>query len=192
MRVIAGQARGRKLQAGRGRAIRPTGSKVRGAIFSILGSRHDLDGIEILDLFAGAGGLGIEALSRGARAVTFVEGDAGAARILRGNLERCGLRDTGRVIQAQLPAALRRLAGKARFGGVFLDPPYGKGLVGATLAQLGQLDLLEPGGWVVAEHAVEEEVAGRYGSLRLTDERRYGKTALAIFLCDGEVQPTQA
>ena len=192
MRVIAGNARGRKLQAGRGRAIRPTGSKVRGAIFSILGSRYDLNGLQVLDLFAGAGGLGIEALSRGARSVTFVEGDAAAARILKGNLERCGLSEQGRVIQARLPAALRRLVGTARFGGVFLDPPYGKGLVAATLAVLGEVDLLEPGSWVVAEHAVEEPVAERYGALRLTDARRYGKTALAIFICDGEVQSSQA
>jgi 16S rRNA (guanine(966)-N(2))-methyltransferase RsmD len=192
MRVISGSARGRSLQAGRGQAIRPTGAKVKGAIFSILASRHKLEGLDLLDLFAGAGGLGIEALSRGARHVTFVESDAAAARILRRNLERCGLLAQGRLVQAPVPAALRRLAGKGQFGGVFLDPPYEKGLVGTTLAELGSRNLVAPSGWVVAEHSTREAVARVYGPLRLTDDRRYGKTALAIFVCDGEVEPTQA
>jgi 16S rRNA (guanine966-N2)-methyltransferase len=191
MRVISGSARGRRLQAGRGQAIRPTGAKVKGAIFSILASRYDVEDRLVLDLFAGAGSLGIEVLSRGARGVTFVENDATAARILRSNVERCGLSNQCQVIQASLPAALRRLADKGRYGGVFLDPPYGKGLVGATLCELGRLELVESGGWVVVEHSSDEPVADAYGTLRLTDERRYGKTALAIFLSDGEVEPTQ-
>ena len=191
MRVIAGSARGRRLRAGRGPAIRPTASKTKGAIFSILASRYEVEGIDILDLFAGAGSLGIEALSRGARSVTFIEKDATAARILRANLEGCRLAGQGRVVQAALPGALRRLDGGARFGGVLLDPPYGRGLAEATLAQLGSLRLLEPGGWIVAEHAVDEPISTSHGSLRLTDARRYGKTALAIFLCDGEVESPQ-
>lgn len=191
MRVISGSARGRSLKAGRGQAIRPTASKTKGAIFSILISRYGLEGEAILDLFAGAGSLGIEALSRGAARVTFVEKDAGAVRILRDNLGRCGLLEQSRVVQAGLPLALRKLAGE-RFGGVLLDPPYGRGLVQPTLAELGRLRLVSPGGWVVAEHSADEPVGEAHGDLRLTDARRYGKTALAIFVCDGEVEPTQA
>jgi len=191
MRVIAGNAKGRPLRAGRGQAIRPTGSKVKGAIFSILGSRYRIEGVEILDLFAGAGSLGIEALSRGASGVTFVERDATAARLLRTNLDSCGFAGQARVIQAALPAVLRRLGAGLRFGGVFLDPPYERQLLGMTLEALGRADFVESEGWVVAEHSTAEPVAERYGQLRLTDDRRYGKTALAIFLCDGEVDSTQ-
>lgn len=187
MRVIAGNARGRRLEAGRGQAIRPTGAKVKGAIFSILASRYEIEGVDVLDLFAGSGGLGIEALSRGARRVTFVERDAGHARILRANLERCGLGAQARVVPASLPGGLRRLAGDGPFGGVFLDPPYEKGLLDATLRELGRSGLVAPGGWVIAEHSIAEEVQPAYGPLRLTADRRYGKTALAIFLSDGEI-----
>jgi len=192
MRVIAGNARGRRLEAGRGQAIRPTGAKVKGAIFSILASRFDLDGVVVLDLFAGSGGLGIEALSRGAARVTFVERDAGHCRILRANLERCDLAGRARVVQAELPAGLRRLAGEGPFGGVFLDPPYEKGLLDATLKRLGAAGLVAPGGWVVAERSTAEAVAEAYGPLRLTLDRRYGKTALAIFLSDGEAHSPEA
>jgi len=192
MRVIAGHARGRRLQAGRGQAIRPTASKTKGAIFNILFSRYELAGLAVLDLFAGAGSLGIEALSRGAARATFIDNDAQATRILRTNLENCRLSPQGRVVQASLPGALRRLAGGERFGGVLLDPPYDKGLVASTLSELARLDLVEPGGWVVAEHSLDEPPGEVHGRLRLTDARRYGKTALAIFLCDAEVDTTQA
>lgn len=191
MRVIAGSARGRLLQAGRGQAIRPTASKTKGAIFSILISRYGLDEVAVLDLFAGAGSLGIEALSRGAASATFVDDDATAVRILRTNIERCGLAAQSRVVQATLPAGLRRLAGQ-RFGGVLLDPPYEKGLLATTLEELARLELVESGGWVVAEHSLDEPPGEAHGSLRLTDARRYGKTALAIFVCDGEVESSQA
>ena len=191
MRVIAGNARGRRLEAGRGQAIRPTGAKVKGAIFSILASRYAMEGIDVLDLFAGSGGLGIEALSRGARHVTFVEKDAAHARILRGNLERCGLNPQATVVQAALPGGLRRIGSERGFGGVFLDPPYEKGLVEATLTALGHSGLVAPSGWVVVEHSTAEAVRPAYGALRLTIDRRYGKTALAIFLSDGEVQPPE-
>lgn len=186
MRVITGSAKGRRLRVGRGQAIRPTASKVRGAVFNILASRFDLDGANLLDLFAGAGGLGIEALSRGARHVTFIESAARAADILSANLDLCGLTARARVVRAVLPAALRRLAPDARFDGVFLDPPYGRGLAVSTLDALGNGDLVAAAGWVVVEHAAEEDVGEGHGRLRLTDARRYGKTALAIFVADGE------
>lgn len=189
MRVIGGSTRGRRLLAGRGQAIRPTSAKVRGAIFSILGSRWGVEGRDILDLFAGSGALGIEAASRGAARVVFVERDREAARILRVNLERCRLTAQTEVVQGAVPGALRRLAGRSAFGGVFMDPPYEAGLVGPTLAELARSGLVSRGGWVVVEHSTSEPVGEAYGELRLTGDRRYGKTALAIFLCDGEDEP---
>lgn len=192
MRVITGSARGRPLRAGKGRAIRPTGARLKAAIFSILGSRWGVEGRAVLDLFAGSGALGIEAASRGAARVVFVERDAAAVRILRENVGRCGLQVPMEILAATLPAVLRRPLAGAPFGGVFLDPPYDTGLVGPTLAELGRGGLVAPAGWVVVEHSGGERVADAYGSLRLTDARRYGKTALAIFLCDGENEPHEA
>ena len=187
MRIISGNARGRRLRAGKGQAIRPTASKVKGAVFNILASRFFLEDAEILDLFAGAGTLGIEALSRGAARVTFVESSAAAARILRDNIERCAVSDRVRVIQATAAAALRRLRGEAaRFDGVFMDPPYDAGWIERTLRDLAGAGVVRAGGWIVAEHSITEPVPDRCGDLQLTQERRYGKTALAILTADGD------
>lgn len=187
MRIIAGDARGRRLHSGKGRAIRPTAAKVKGAIFNVVASRFGIEGADVLDLFAGAGTLGIEALSRGARRVTFVEGSAAAVRILRANLDRCQFTARARVIRSPVTAALRRLrdAG-AGFDGVLVDPPYDAGWVERTLRELGGGALLRPGGWVVIEHSTREAVGQQYGGLRLTQDRHYGKTALAILTAHGE------
>ncbi len=187
MRVISGEARGRRLRAPKGRGVRPTASKVKGAIFNILVSRFDLVDVEVLDLFAGAGALGIEALSRGARRATFVEGGATAARVLRDNLRQCGFAERSAVVQATVPVALRRLAADGRrFDGVLLDPPYRQGWVTRALRALADGELVRPSGWVIVEHADDEEVAPAYGRLRLTQTRRYGKTALSILQVNGE------
>ncbi len=185
MRVIAGSAKGRRLTASPGLAVRPTADKVKGAIFSILGSRFHIESAQLLDLFAGSGALGIEALSRGARTVTFVEQSAMAARVLRDNLRRCGFSDRARVLQVPVHPALAQLArAGARFDGVFADPPYGHGLVQRTLADLGAHGLTPPGGWVMIEHHTDEAPPPAVGPLRLTQARRYGKTGLALFVAD--------
>jgi 16S rRNA (guanine(966)-N(2))-methyltransferase RsmD len=182
MRVIAGSAKGRRLDAPRGRAVRPTADRVKEALFSILGSRCDLGGAAVLDLFAGSGALGIEALSRGAAAVTFVEQDPGARRALTANLARCDLAQRGRIYGQSATAALARLAGEAaRFDGVLMDPPYGAGLAERLLDMLGQGPLLRPDSWVMAEHHVDDRLAETYGTLRLTTSKRYGKTVLSLY-----------
>lgn len=182
MRVIAGSARGRRLEAPPGRSVRPTADRVKEALFSMLGSRVDLAEAVLLDLFAGSGALGIEALSRGAAAVVFVEQDAAARRLLGANLERCGLGGHGRVIGQPARAALIRLAAEgARFDGVLMDPPYGRGLARRTLEQLAAGPLLRPGAWVAAEHHLEDRLAEAYGTLRLTTAKRYGKTGVSLY-----------
>src|SRR5438477_9240271 len=112
MRVIAGSAKGRRLRAGTGQALRPTGDKVKGALFSILSSRFALDSARLLDLFAGSGNLGIEALSRGAAHVTFVEESAAAMDILRENVGRCGFAARALLLRLPVARALRHLAGE--------------------------------------------------------------------------------
>jgi 16S rRNA (guanine966-N2)-methyltransferase len=183
MRVIAGSAKGRRLHAGTGQAVRPTADKVKGALFNILASRFDLRSASVLDLFAGSGNLGIEALSRGASHVTFVDGSGLAIRLLRDNLRACRMEGAARVLHVPVVRALAQCArAQVRFDGVLLDPPYGHGLVDHTLAALAVHGVVQPGGWVMVEHHVGEAPAAAYGSLRLTQTWRYGKTALALFV----------
>ncbi len=185
MRVIAGSAKGRRLAAGRGLAVRPTADKVKGALFNILASRFTLESAHLLDLFAGSGALGIEALSRGATAVTFVEQSTTSARVLRDNLQRCGFSERARVLQLSVQRALAQLSRAGTcFDGVFADPPYGQGLVERTLMDLAAHGSTKPGGWVVVEHHVDEAPAAAYAPLRLTQARRYGKTGLALFVAE--------
>ncbi len=183
MRVIAGSAKGRRLYTGKDQTVRPTGDKVKGALFNILASRFDLQAARILDLFSGTGNLGIEALSRGASHVTFVDESAASIRLLRDNLRICRMEDTARVLVLPVARALAQLARQqVQFDGVLLDPPYSKGLVDQTLVVVATHALVRAGGWTVVEHHVDEAPASAYGTLRLTQARRYGKTALALFV----------
>jgi len=185
MRVIAGSARGRRLTAGRGRTVRPTADKVKGALFSSLASRINIESSTILDLFAGSGALGIEALSRGAAHVTFVEPAAAALPALRENLDRCHFTTRARVLPLPADRAVRRLQREAcRFDGVLLDPPYGQGLVVRALAALDAAALVRPGGWIAVEHHLDEPPPATCGAFRLTQTRRYGKTGLAYLVTE--------
>jgi 16S rRNA (guanine966-N2)-methyltransferase len=179
MRIIAGALKGRVLAPVQGRT-RPTAAKVREAIFSILGAA--VLEAQVLDLFAGTGALGIEALSRGAGRAVFVEDHPGALKALSRNLETLGLRDRGRVLPVPATAALRQLAARGeRFGLVFLDPPYGGGAAAATLEALGGSSLLLPEVWVVAEHSRRETLPESIGILKQHTLRRYGDTQVAIY-----------
>src|SRR4051812_23969742 len=134
MRLTGGLDRGRKLRAPRGATTRPTGAKVREAMFNILGP-PPLE--PVLDLFAGTGALGIEAMSRGAESVFFVERDARALQALHRNLRELGLAARSRVLGADVRAALKHLSAEGvRFGWVFLDPPYAANAVQAVLEGL--------------------------------------------------------
>ena len=176
MRVIAGAFGGRTLRAPAGDATRPTSDRVREALFSMLGA---LDGARVLDLYAGTGALGIEALSRGAAAAVFVERDPRAVKVLRANLEVLGLgRDRAEVRPGDAGQALRN----ARTGGeaydlVLLDPPYK--LAPALGPELGDdlQSLLTPGARVVAE---SDRRAPLELALPRTHLRRYGDTVIAI------------
>jgi 16S rRNA (guanine(966)-N(2))-methyltransferase RsmD len=182
MRVIAGEAKGRRLHGVRGQTVRPTADRVKEALFSILGSRFDLSGIAVLDLYAGSGGVGIEALSRGAAQVTFVEQHAPTCRVLRENLALCGFAEKSTVLCAPVRRALRMLAERdERYQGALIDPPYGRGLAAESLSQLSSLPVLDSGAWVVAEHHADDALETEYGFLRLTHTRRYGKTCLSLF-----------
>ena len=150
MRLTGGLDRGRKLRAPRGATTRPTSAKVREAIFNILGPPPDH---AVLDVFAGTGALGLEALSRGASGAFFVERDGRALHALHRNLRELGLAARARVIGSEAHAALRQLTGEGqRFGWVFIDPPYAAGIVTSVLEVLAGGNLLASGGMIVVEH----------------------------------------
>ena len=180
MRLTGGLDRGRRLIAPRGGHTRPTAAKVREAIFNILGPPPDGS---VLDLYAGSGALGIEALSRGARAAVFVEREHAALAALRRNLREMGLEERGTVVAADVCTALRRLSGRdERFCWVFLDPPYAKETEG-VLAELSGTDLLTSCAVVVVEHDRRHRPPASAGSLFLTDRRQYGDTELSFYRC---------
>lgn len=177
MRVAAGEAKGRRLRVPRGVAARPTQDRVREAIFNALGAR--VVDAEVLDLFAGVGTLGIEALSRGARRAVFVELDARTAAALRANLDAAGLRARAEVWRQDALRAVRRLEERGdRFHLVFLDPPYRSGWLRKALARLATSSVLREDGLVVAESARGEAVEA--AGLRVVWQRTYGDTAVTF------------
>jgi 16S rRNA (guanine(966)-N(2))-methyltransferase RsmD len=183
MRVIGGTARGRRLLAPRGLDTRPTSDKVKEALFSILaGMIGPLDGSSVLDVFAGTGSLGIEAMSRGAGQAVFIDAGRVAVTVLAKNLQTTGFADRSTILTQNFRAAFTRLESAGRnFRIVFLDPPYGKGLLEKSLEQLSESTMLDEGAVVVAEHSSREEIRSAFGPLRQCDRRVYGDTALTFF-----------
>jgi len=180
MRIIAGEFKGRRLAPVKGRT-RPTAAKVREAVFSILGPA--VSGLRVLDLFAGTGALGIEALSRGAAVAVFVEDHPESLKVLRRNLEALGLLDRTTVWPLPVTTALKKVAGRGeRFGLAFLDPPYGGGQTVTALSALASLHLFWPGPRVVVEHSRRESLPEACGGLRRLTVRRYGDTQVAFYL----------
>ncbi|MGD0737839.1 MAG: 16S rRNA (guanine(966)-N(2))-methyltransferase RsmD [Terracidiphilus sp.] len=181
MRIIAGEFRSRKLEAPAGMATRPTSDRLRETLFNVLAPR--IEGATFLDLYAGSGAVGIEALSRGAKSVVFVERAPAALAALRGNLDRLGLIAGFRIQSGSVGAWLRKTSvGGATFDLVFLDPPYeAEEEYAAALGMLGgdAAGLLAPGALVIAEHRSR---AGRKGRL----EERYGKLERTRILEQGD------
>ncbi len=180
MRVIAGALKGRRLTTPRGRTTRSTSDQVRIACLDTL--MPFLPAGPFLDLFAGAGGVGIEALSRGAPSATFVEREAMALRALRGNIESLGLVERARVVRDDAVVAVERLgeAGQ-RFAVVFLDPPYESPRALPTLERLAEGACLLPEAVVVLQHATKAPPASALGALAPWKTRRFGETTLTFF-----------
>lgn len=179
MRVIAGKAKGRRLGVPKRKGVRPTSDYLREALFDILGS--SIRGVRFLDLYAGSGAVGIEALSRGSAEVVFLEQDPGCLRALRENLEIVGL-GSRRVIAGDVLRVLPRLVRQGEgFDMIFLDPPYGTGLAGRTLSAVASGDLLRPEGLVIVEHFAKEPLPSDTGRLRRVREKRHGQTMLTFY-----------
>ena len=176
MRVITGTARGRRLKELEGMETRPTTGKVKESLFSII--QFDIEGRRVLDLFAGTGQLGIEALSRGAKQCVFIDQRNDAVKLIRENLQVCGLTDSAVVRSGD---AMAYLKSGEKFDLIFLDPPYDTGLLDKALANVVQFDILAEGGIIVCESRREKELPQLPQPYYLLTERSYGKIKLTLY-----------
>ncbi len=177
MRVVAGRAKGHRLQAPRGMETRPTSDKVREAIFAMLAG--EIEGATVLDLFAGTGALGIEALSRGAESAVFVERRAAACAVIRANLAHTHLEDESRLLCMPVERALTTLS--QPFGLVLLDPPYAYPGLDGIMEAISGASVIGSDTVVVFEHSPRFAVRESYGRLERRRQKVYGDTAVSIF-----------
>jgi 16S rRNA (guanine(966)-N(2))-methyltransferase RsmD len=182
MRIISGQAKGKRLTTLKGKLTRPTSDRVREAIFSIIFSKHgSLSGDIILDLFAGSGAMGLEALSRGAQLAVLVEKSPKAVSVIQQNLKSCGFSDHARIIASDAFQACRTLQGARPFDLIFIDPPYNQGLAGQALESVAAFQILAAGGLACVETSDTELLLSHYDSLACTDRRYYGSTQIHFY-----------
>ena len=177
-RITGGSQRGRRLHSAKGAGLRPTSERVRAAIFSMIG-RSAVESVRVLDLYAGTGALGIEALSRGASWADFAEVHAGRCRDIRDSLREMGLGERGRVYRARVEKALDLLEGD--YGLVLIDPPYELDPWSHLMERLDTGRLLADDAYVVAEHYHKHQLAERYGGLVCVKNRRHGDTLISIY-----------
>jgi 16S rRNA (guanine966-N2)-methyltransferase len=181
VKVIAGTFKGQRLATPRGVTTRPTADQVRIALMDILAPRLAA-GARVLDVYAGAGGVGLEALSRGAAHVTFVERDGNALTALRRNIETLAVGPRTRLLAMDAERALRRLvADGERFDIVFLDPPYETGVAEGVLATLDGGEIVHAGGMVIVQHFTKRPPGLGRERLRTTRTRRFGETTLTFY-----------
>ncbi len=183
MRVITGEYKGRKLLSVKGANIRYTADSVKKSLFSIL--RDDILGARFLDLYAGSGNVGIEAISRGAEFVAFVDNNRSCARTISANLDLCGISPKPPRIMLLNMGMSRAMEYFRRhniqFDIIFLDPPYRRDLVGKSLKEICDCGILSDDGEVIAEHDVREDVPERVGELVVMRQKRYGTTMLSFY-----------
>ena len=164
--------------------LRPSSERVRGALFSMLDAA-EVELRRVLDMYAGTGAIGIEALSRGAGWVDFVERDRGLARTIGDNLKATGLSDRGRVHVLDAEKAVGTLSGE--YDLIFMDPPYADEPVDRVLGLIGEKGLCSPAGLLIVEHSKRRPIKERYGNFVLEKEKTYGDTMLSIFQSEGSL-----
>ena len=179
MRIIAGSARGRRIEAPEGMRTRPTLDRVKEALFGSI--QFDLPGSLVLDLFSGSGNLGLEAVSRGARLAVLNDHDAASVRCIEKNARAVGLFDSTRIMQADYRVAIERLCGEGlRFDIVFLDAPYRDGTAQDAAARLFRLDLIADNGYVVIEHSLDLPPQPVPALMRCKKTKHYGDCCFTI------------
>ena len=181
MRITGGQAKGRVLASLKGWNIRPTSDRVREAIFNLIG--QDVTGFKVLDLFAGSGSLGIEALSRGASRALFIDNSVQSIKLIKKNLARSGYEPLGFVRKKDLTKGLplKHPLFKEKFDLIFVDPPYEKEMIPPLLGELSERKLLRSPAIVVAESFKTEKLPEVLGELQMVKSRIYGETKISIY-----------
>lgn len=182
MRVITGSAGGTNLKAPKGLNTRPTADKVKQALFNII--QYEIAG-DVLDLFAGSGQLGIEALSRGARHCVFVDAGTEAVAVIRENLQRTHLSDKAQIVRTDYLSFLKSC--RKRFRLIFLDPPYGEKYLENAIKFISEIDILAEGGIIISERPAEKTLEGHFPGLVASKDYRYGKTIITLFRREKDV-----
>lgn len=175
MRVITGEARGRRLKTLEGLSVRPTIERVKEAIFSIV--QFDVAGSSFLDLFAGSGQMGIEALSRGAKLAVFVDENKNAQDVIRENLKMTQLTANSRVVAMDAASFLRGT--KDKFDIAFLDPPYNKGIINEILPLI--TDSMSETGIIICEYELGEQIIDEVNDFYKSKDYKYGKTMVSVY-----------
>ena len=180
MRVITGKARGVQLKTPEGMDTRPTTDRVKEALFSII--HFDIPGASVLDLFAGTGQLGIEALSRGASNAVFDDIRDDACKLIKENLKRTKMESDAQVVKAEYTQYLRNC--RQKFGIIFLDPPYSEEFLEKSLNFITEIDILQSGGIIVTERPLGKPLLAEYSGYSRSKDYKYGKIILTIFRKD--------
>jgi 16S rRNA (guanine(966)-N(2))-methyltransferase RsmD len=190
MRIISGTSKGRKLVTPKSQFLRPTSDRVKESIFNIL--REEMEGKVVLDLFAGTGNLGIEALSRGAKKAIFVEKGRQALRLIQRNLNQFGLEERSEIIPKDAIRAIGILKQRGEsFDLILMDPPYEKGLIQRTLMKLNSYPIYHKDSILVIEHDRREPLPHIMNGWNLIRERRIGDTVISFLTPQGENHKTE-
>ncbi|RJP95670.1 MAG: 16S rRNA (guanine(966)-N(2))-methyltransferase RsmD [Desulfobacteraceae bacterium] len=179
MRIISGDFKGKKLASLRGTATRPTADRVRESIFNIRAA--EIQNSAVLDLFAGTGALGLEALSRGAASAVFIDSEIPAVKTIQKNIDNCRVNNRARVIRWDIRRNLNCLSPAIPvFDLVFMDPPYNANFMTVTLTHLSKQGVLKHNASIIVEHASMEPIVSGIAGFELTDQRIYGKTVVSF------------
>ena len=178
MRVIAGKYRGIRLTPPKDNSVRPTTDRIKETVFNILMSRYSVEGEDVLDLFSGSGALGIEAASRGASDVVFVDASAESVRLTKENIRK--IKQSYFVLHGDFKFAAKKFSGK-KFGVIFVDPPYKAGLYAEVFSAIREYDLLKKDGVIVAEHGGDVKI-GENESFFTVDTRKCGNTYVGFYV----------
>lgn len=181
MRIITGTARGTRLETLDGEATRPTAERVKEAIFSMI--QFDLTDSMVLDLFSGSGQMGLEALSRGAEKAHMVDKSAAAVNIIKKNAQKCHLFERCRIVTGDYSDFLRSASGKYKYDFIFLDPPYGSGMLESALEKIASFDILNDGAWIFCEDETDDIFADKPQLSELYNiekQNRYGRVFITV------------
>ena len=180
MRVITGSARGISLKTPEGMQTRPTADRVKEALFSVI--HFDVPGAKVLDLFGGTGQLGIEALSRGAASATFVDQSDAACKLIKENLRRTKLENSGKVVRGDYMEFLSRC--REQYDIILLDPPYAEVFLENALKRITEIDILRSGGIIVAERPLGKELPWDFEGFTRSKDYKYGSVLLTLYRKD--------